>query len=268
MTRLEIVSVCPTPLEVIPFLTTASNETEPREHQLPIYMGTMRGLPETVSAVVVASDLQGVVPTTTGDTLLGEIVVEYLELLYAVHFPELQREHTLALLCGDLYANKFRRGESGSPISVWNKFNAAFGRTVGVAGNHDDFGPALKQVQTLDKASFLTQGIVQQYGLGVAGISGIIGRPDKNFRLSEAAYLRGVAALLQRQPDILLTHLSPAIADKGLPGEAQLTTVLAKGSPTLVFCGHSHWAGTQPEVLANGTQVLNVDSKVFLFCRA
>ncbi|UOQ53966.1 metallophosphoesterase family protein [Hymenobacter cellulosivorans] len=268
MTRLQIASVCPTPLEAISYWTTAPNETEPSEQQLPIYTGTIRGLPETVSALVVASDLQGVVPAEDEDVLLGEVVVDYLELLYALYFPGLAKERTLALLCGDLYTNKARRGASGNPISVWNKFNAAFGRTIGIAGNHDDFGPAIHQVQALNKASFLTQGMVHQHGLAVAGISGIIGRPDKNFRLPEAAYLRAVAALLQGQPDILLTHLSPAIAEKGLQGEEQLTAVLTKGDPTLVFCGHSHWPGTQPEILANGTQVLNVDSKVFLFSQA
>ncbi|UOQ73179.1 metallophosphoesterase family protein [Hymenobacter cellulosilyticus] len=268
MMRLEIVSVCPIPLETISYWTTAPNETEPREYELPIYTGTMRGLPETVSALIVASDLQGVVPTGNEDVLLGEVVADYLELLYALYFPELDKENTLALLCGDLYANKSKRGASGNPSSVWNKFNATFGRTVGIAGNHDDFGPALSQVQALDKARFLTQGITHEHGLTVAGISGIIGRPDKNFRLPETAYLRAVTTLLQHQPDILLTHLSPAIADKGFQGEEQLTAVLTKGNPTLVFCGHSHWPSTEPAVLANGTQVLNVDSKVFLFGRA
>ncbi|MBO2009602.1 hypothetical protein [Hymenobacter negativus] len=143
-----------------------------------------------------------------------------------------------------------------------------FGCTIGIVGNHDDFGPDLSRVQSLDRAHFLTQGTATTHGLRVAGQSGIIGRTDKNFRLTEDAYLKGVASLLRQAPHVLLTHLSPRINAEGLQGEAQLTAVLAKGPRTLVLCGHSHWPTVEPQVLANGTQVLNADGKVFILTRA
>lgn len=266
MLPLELVDVNATPLELLPYWTTGTGQATPSEHQLPVYTGTVRGLPPAITSVVVASDLQGVVPG--GEVLLGEALVDYLELLYALHFPGLTRDRALALLCGDLYANPAKRGESGNPYRVWEAFSTAFGCTVGIAGNHDDFGPDLARVLALPKAHFLTQGTANAHGLRVAGLSGIIGRPDKNFRLAEDTYVRGVAALLRQAPHVFLTHLSPRLDALGLQGDACLTAALVKGPPTLVLCGHSHWPTVEPQVLANGTQVLNADSKVFILTSA
>jgi Icc protein len=268
MSPLEIVTVDATPLELLPYFTTAAANTEPSEHQLPIYSGTVRGLPPAISSLVIASDLQGVVLMEGGAVLLGEAVVEYLDLVYSIHFPGFPKEQALALLCGDLYANPAKRGESGNPFRVWEAFSTAFACTIGIAGNHDDFGSDLGQVQSLDRAHFLTQGTALAHGLCVAGLSGIIGRPDKNFRLAEDTYFKGVTTLLRQAPHVLLTHLSPRIDTAGLQGEAQLTAVLTKGLRTLVLCGHSHWPTVEPQILANGTQVLNADSKVFILTRA
>jgi Icc protein len=269
MPPLEIVTIDATPLELIPYFTTAAANTEPSEHQLPIYSGTVRGLPPAISSLVITSDLQGVVSVGSGAAvLLGEAVVEYLDLVYSIHFPSFPKGEALVLLCGDLYANPAKRGESGNPFRVWEAFSAAFACTIGIAGNHDDFGSDLGRVQSLDRTHFLTQGTALAQGLSVAGLSGIIGRRDKNFRLAEDAYLKGVTALLRQAPHVLLTHLSPRIDAKGLPGEAQLTALLTKGPRTLVLCGHSHWPTVEPQVLANGTQVLNADSKVFILTRA
>jgi hypothetical protein len=192
----------------------------------------------------------------------------YLDLIYAIHFPSYSKEQALALLCGDLYANPAKRGASGNPFRVWQAFSEAFGCTIGIAGNHDDFGPDLDRVKSLHRAHFLLQGTAVAQGLHVAGLSGIIGRPDKNFRLAEAVYFNRVATLLRQAPQLLLTHLSPGINAKGLPGEAQLTAVLTQGPRTLVLCGHSHWPSVEPQLLANGTQVLNADGKVFILTRA
>ena len=46
-------------------------------------------------------------------------------------------------------------------------------------------------------------------------LGGIIGRPDKNFRLAEAAYLQGVAGLLRQDPHVLLMHLFRAWSSPG-----------------------------------------------------
>ena len=172
------------------------------------------------------------------------------------------------MLCGDLYADKGKRGASGTPLRVWQRFSAYFGSTVGIAGNHDDFGLDLRVVQALANTHLLVQGTVHAQGLRVSGQSGIIGRPDKNFRFPEATYLQGVTKLLRELPDLLLTHLSPHLAEQGLLGEPKLTALLTQAAPTLVLCGHSHWPTPYPQVLANGTQVLNADTKVFILTRA
>lgn len=268
MCPLEIVTIDAAPLELISYFTTGTAETEPSEHQLPVYAGTVRGLPPAISSLVIASDLQGVVWVQGRAVLLGEAVAEYLSLIYELYFPAFTKEQALALLCGDLYANPAKRGESGNPFRVWEAFSTTLACTIGIAGNHDDFGSDLGRVQSLNRAHFLTQGTATAHGLCVAGLSGIIGRADRNFRLPEDAYLKAVAALLQQAPHVLLTHLSPRIEAEGLPGEAQLATVLTKGPRTLVLCGHSHWSTVEPQVLANGTQVLNADSKVFILTRA
>ena len=267
MPPLEIIGIDPIPLEVITYFTTAASQSAPSAHELPVYTGTVCGLPPAFTSLVVTSDLQGMAAAPGGPVLLGEAVAECLELVYAVHFPTLASEQALALLCGDLYANPARRGESGNPFRVWKAFSQAVGATVGIAGNHDAFGADLARVQVLDRVHFLSQGLATVEGLRVAGLSGIIGRPDKLFRLPEPTYLKAVDSLLRQGPQVLLTHLSPRIEARGLQGEAQLTAVLSTGPRTLVFCGHSHWPTVEPQVLANGTQVLNADSKVFILTR-
>ena len=83
--------------------------------QLPIYHGTLDGLPEGIDALIVASDLQGIVPvmekesdaasdTGATDKLLGEMLPAYIRLLMEVEWPELDPQKTGVLLCGDMYA--------------------------------------------------------------------------------------------------------------------------------------------------------------------
>jgi len=180
-----------------------------------------------ITSLVVASDLQGVARMPGGKVLSGETVVEYLELLYALHFPALASGQALALRCGDLYPNPAKRGESGNPFRVWEAFSRAFGCTIGIAGNHDDFGADLARVQALPRAHFLARGTAQAHGLRLAGLSGIIGRPDKNFRLAEGPYVQAVAALLRQAPHVLRTHLSPGLNAQGLQGDVHLAAALA-----------------------------------------
>lgn len=143
------------------------------EAQLPMYHGTVSGLPDGVDALIVTSDLQGVVPaterskdanfggatasneetynsvktnaevdsnpmqSTSEDQLLGEVLPAYVRLLLEVEWPELDPERIGVLMCGDLYALRGKRGASGNPVPVWLAFRAAFGWVAGVHGNHD-----------------------------------------------------------------------------------------------------------------------------------
>ena len=265
---LYVANILPEPLETIPFLTVPPQGVEPVEYNLPIYHGTIEGLPATTDALVVASDLQGIVRKAGAELLLGEVVPDTLKLIFDVYFPALNCTNSTALLCGDLYTNLLKRGQSGNPIDVWRAFSRVFGATVGIAGNHDDFAPDdLPALRQLPGTQLMLNDISETSDLRIGGLSGIIGRADKPFRRPEAAYLQALEKLLARQPDIMLTHLSPAVAAAGLQGDERVTAAVRRGPPTVLCCGHSHWPGHQPVPLGHGTQVLNADAKVFLLTR-
>ena len=261
---LRITHVAPEPLETLPFLTIPPGGDEPQEYALPFYAGSISGLPTELDAVVVASDLQGVVRRGGQERLLGQAAADTLAVLLELYFPHLRPARTLALLSGDLYADLTRRGQSGNPLPAWQSFAAVCGQVVGIAGNHDDFGGVPPELPA--NAQFLDNGHVSVHGLLIAGLSGIIGRSDKPFRRSEADYLKALANLLRPQPALLLTHPSPAWA--GYQGEAQLTALLAKTPAPLLCCGHSHWPTQEPLTLPGGTQVLNADTKVYILLNA
>jgi hypothetical protein len=80
--------------------------------------------------------------------------------------------------------------------------------------------------------------------------------------MPESDYLKALSGLMNKDPDILLTHLSPEA--KGFQGEPKMTSLLERLSPTTLFCGHSHWETNQPVFLKNGTGIINADAKVFI----
>ncbi|MFS0871924.1 metallophosphoesterase family protein [Paenibacillus xylanilyticus] len=269
------------------------------EAQLPIYHGTVSGLPEGVDALIVASDLQGIIPVprenghqkttdmTTGtepgmDRLLGEMLPAHVRLLLEVEWPEIDPGRVGVLLCGDLYARRGKRGASGNPVPVWLAFREAFGWVAGIDGNHDltDVAGAHRLqsgegIHYMDVPAVIgagppggpvPRGAVQSQLLRIAGLGGIIGRPDKPNRLPEKHYLQSVNKLLKQQPDCLLLHQSPGIPEHGLMGEPLIRQALEAGPETVVFCGHTHW-DTPLVQLKNGTQIVNADSKLFILTR-
>ena len=227
------------PIESIPFLTIPQNSIEPFEFNLPIYKGKINGLPKNIDAIIVTSDLQGVVNLKEEHTLLGEVLAEHLKLIFDIYFPTIDKEKTIVFLCGDLYADLIKRGQSGNPINVWKKFASIFGWTIGIAGNHDKFDN-IDDLMIIKNIKFLKNEIFEIDGLKIGGLSGIIGRSDKNFRMQETDYLKALTNLLNKKPNILLTHLSPQILEKDLQGEEKVTTILENGNRTTLFCGHSH----------------------------
>jgi len=68
---------------------------------------------------------------------------------------------------------------------------------IGIAGNHDDFGSDLNQLKLIENVHFLENHLLEFDGLKIAGLSGIIGRTDKNFRLEEHFYLNSFEKLLK-----------------------------------------------------------------------
>lgn len=254
--------------------------------------GTMGGGKERVSASDSgAADLCASVPyggedgarDQTVDRLLGELLPEHAKLLLEVYWPQLDPRRTGVLLCGDLYARRGKRGASGNPLPVWLAFREAFGWVAGVDGNHDLTDEAsahrlhrAEGIHYLDAPGMVSAGPVpdgpapraagQQRPLRIAGLGGIIGRPDKPNRLPEKQYLQSLAKLLKQQPDCLLLHQSPGIPELGCMGEPLIRQALEAGPETVAFCGHTHWE--QPLVqLDNGTQILNADGRLFILTR-
>ncbi|TCM59885.1 calcineurin-like phosphoesterase family protein [Acinetobacter calcoaceticus] len=265
MSALRIIKTDPNPIEYIEYLTIPHGGVTAQKFQLPIYKGEIAGLPASVDSIVVSSDLQGICTFANDQTLLlGEVVAESLPLIYQLYFPQRKIEKSWAFLCGDLYANLVKRGSSGNPIKVWQAFASVFQQVIGIAGNHDDFGDELNQLREIENIHFLENDLLCIDHLKIAGLSGIIGRADKNFRLSESKYLNAFEQLLKQQAAIVLTHLSPHIAEQHFLGEPKLIDILEKYSESLLFCGHSHWDTSQVVDLKNNIQVLNADSKVFI----
>lgn len=266
MKTLYIKDIEKEPIERISFLTIPPNRVEPSEYNLPIYKGKIEGLPENVDALVVTSDLQGVVVQNGKDLLLGEILAENLKLIFDVYFPTINREKTIAFLCGDFYTDLIKRGQSGNPTKVWRKFASVFGQTVGIAGNHDKFNSE-ENINSIKNAKLLINEIFEIEGLRIGGLSGIIGRADKNFRLEETDYLKALSNLLSKKPNLLLTHLSPQISSEYLQGDERLTEMLVKVNKMILFCGHSHWEYNKAFDMGNETQILNADTKVYILTK-
>jgi Icc-related predicted phosphoesterase len=137
-----------------------------------------------------------------------------------------------------------------------------------VAGNHDLFGkspsvPDFREFLRTPGVCFLDTTVSECEGLRIGGVSGIIGNPRRPFRKREHAYLESVEMVLERSPDLLILHDGPDYRSFDLEGIHSLRTLLEARSPILVVRGHKRWSVPLVE-LDNGTQVLNVDSRVVI----
>jgi len=226
---------------------------------LPIARGALAApLADELDALVVCSDLQGIVPGPGGRSeLLGVQVAAVLEEL-ALDGALPPTARTGAVLAGDLYsvpaANK--RGGYGDVAEVWSAFAERYAWVVGVAGNHDDvsavagLGP---RVHLLDGELAIVD------GLRIGGVGGIIGNPRKPGRRSEADQLRALALAIDLGLDILVLHEGPR-GDAGQPGNDAIRAELELGEVGLTICGHDHW---RVPLAAHATgQILNVDTRV------
>lgn len=259
---LQIEKIDALPFESIQYFTIPSGGTEAEIFSLPIYSGIIRNLPAAIDAIIVTSDLQGVVKLKDEYLLLGEYLAGNLKTILDLYYSKIDKGKVLVLLCGDLYTSLVKRGDSGDPSEVWKRFSSVFGNVIGIAGNHDCFEHGSDSLNENNNICFLENGIVKFQGLTIAGLSGIIGRQDKNYRMPESDYLKALSELMKKDPDILLTHLSPEA--EGFQGEPQMTSLLERSSSTTLFCGNSHWETNQPVYLKNRTGIINADSKVFI----
>lgn len=232
--------------------------------ELPIILGEITGLPSNIHAIVVTSDLQGIVIKDNKEILLGEEVAEILPLFFEIELG-IDPQNTIVALCGDLYASLERRGGIGDVRNIWNRFNTNFKWVTGIAGNHDCFGDtsAFEEFIKTDGIIFLEKEFKQIENMKIAGLSGIIGKPNRINRLDNDNYLCILKKLLLKNPDILVLHQAPYDPINNFGGDVNITKIIETSNPSIIFCGHYHWAKPLVE-FKNTTQILNVDSRIVI----
>jgi Icc-related predicted phosphoesterase len=227
--------------------------------RLPIARGTLSGpLADSLDALIVCSDLQGIVPGPQGRSDLLGMQVAYVldELASEQAIPAAAR--TGVILAGDLYsmpaANK--RGGYGSVADVWLAFAERFAWVAGVAGNHDD----VSGVAALGaRIHLLDGGFAEPDGLRIGGVGGIIGNPRKPGRRSEVDQLRAIGRAIDHDLDILVLHEGPHGGDNQR-GNAAIRAAIETRAVGLTICGHDHWQ--VPLAHHAHGQILNVDARV------
>lgn len=231
---------------------------------LPVHLAQVDALPEGLDAIVVTSDLQGVIPSHAGgeSLLLGEgLAIELLAL------PALAQPRRVGvILAGDLYSAPGGdvRGASGDVTGVWEAFAELYAWVAGVAGNHDRFGSEKdeRRLRAVAGVHRLDDRVDVLDGLRLGGVDLIIGDPAKPGRREAWEFLESVQLLLAEDLDVLVLHEGPeGGAGERQRGNPEIRALLERAtSPPLTICGHAHWDAPLA-TLSNGAQVLNVDAR-------
>lgn len=265
---MKILNLKPEPIEVFDFLNAGRRPNQFYVDQLPVYLAEVDRLPDVLDAIVVTADLQGreeFPDRQQSDQLrlLGEVLPEMLRpTLAGLGFSP--GANVSAILAGDFYTYPDLRGRGGNGdvTEVWHAFADEYVWVTGVAGNHDTFGESKRMSGARSHVKFLDEDRVELSGLKIAGLSGVIGNPKKNFRRTQDEFLAAVEKLLSSETDILVMHDGPN-APGGCKGIQEVREIVEFTRPRLVVRGHSHWPTPFVE-LANGVQVLNVDATVVI----
>jgi Icc-related predicted phosphoesterase len=232
-----------------------------RKLLLPFYRARVDALPPGITTFVATSDLQGRETNKRTNRLLGEAVVEELGLLQELgEVPKID----FALLAGDLYdyPDCHKLGGTGDITSVWNSFAQGFGSVIGVHGNHD-----WVLAEHLAPGVTILDGHCQHlHGFRIGGVSGIVGRPNRNQRKTELEFQAALQKAMQTKTDILVLHQGPDDPDHGQRGEPLIREYLLNHGSSLVLFGHCHWS--QPWIEIGQHQVLNVDGRLYLFAES
>ncbi len=228
--------------------------------RLPITVAHTERLGEELDAIVVCSDLQGIVRgRDDAALLLGVHVVDVLEeLAFDGKLPPIAR--TGAIIAGDMYsvpeANK--RGGYGDVTDVWAAFASRFAWVAGVAGNHDD----VSSVPEIGDNVFLLDGDVATVdGIRIGGVAGIIGTKQKPGRRPEDVQLGHLQRVIASEPNIVVLHEGPR-GDESQLGNDAIRTMIEDNEVALTVCGHCHWP--QPLCEHENGQILNVDARVIV----
>jgi Icc-related predicted phosphoesterase len=256
---LRISSIDEAPLAELRYLNAARGGGTGVE-RLPISIARTAHLGDELDAIIVCSDLQGIV---RGDNdaadLLGVSVADALEALaFDGKLPPVAR--TGAILAGDLYsvpeANK--RGGYGDVADVWAAFADHFAWVAGVAGNHDD----VSSVPAIGDNVYLLDGDVKIVdGIRIGGVAGIIGNKQKPGRRPEDVQLAHLERVIASEPDIVVLHEGP-VGGEHQPGHAAIRALIEDNEVPFTICGHDHWR--QPLAEHARGQILNVDARVIV----
>lgn len=271
---MRITSIGEQPFVEFPYFNAGRRPNDFTRERLPVYKAIVDELPESIDAIVATADLQGLdidpCDGNTGLPLLGITMPAKLETV--LDNLNVSRSRTAALLAGDFYTypDLHGRGGTGDVTKVWDAFARSYKWVVGVAGNHDTFGdqPSHFPKMHSDHVHLLNANRIDMAGLSVAGISGVIGNPRKNFRRAHFDFIETLDSILAEPTDITVMHIGPDFpALKGCKGVLEIREVIEKRKPSLVVRGHCHWP--QPLVeLTTGTQILNVEATVVILVRS
>src|SRR6187401_2440232 len=119
--------------------TNAASGGGVESRALPVLAGTVDALPPGLSALLIASDLQGVAPSAEAGgalALLGEVLAQELRVMEDLGLIP-PREQIGVLLAGDLFSAPAgdKRGATGDVRPVWAAFAREARWAAGVAGN-------------------------------------------------------------------------------------------------------------------------------------
>lgn len=230
---------------------------EVRELVLPFYNAIVDELPKGVSSFVITSDLQGREQDKKTNRLVGEAVAEELSLLTELgEIPSID----FITLAGDLYDHPelHKLGGTGDVTTVWNAFAKEFPLVVGVHGNHD----IVQESELAPNTIVLDGNSTNCFGVRIGGVSGVVGRSDRNHRKSQQEFMRALTKVTHGKNDLILLHQGPEDSKNEQRGDPEITAhFLSKGDAIIAF-GHCHW--TIPFIELGKNQVLNVDNRLYL----
>lgn len=250
------------PVHYLPYQNVAKGNRGTERVLWPFYLGEAE-LPHGLDALVMVSDLQGVVD----GKLMGPAVFKECRKLLAGY--GCSPDKSGLILAGDLFSDITlkKRGGSGNVLPIWEAAAKGFRWVTGVAGNHDLFGTREEQDAFFreGRRSLLDGDLVNYNQLRIAGVGGVIGNPVKPQRKSAADQQALIQRMLEQSPDLLVLHEGPDHPSLGgRSGNPEVKAALESGPPTTVICGHCPWPGMEPLVLKNGTRVLNVEGKALI----
>jgi len=255
---LRITKIEPEPFHTLGY-RTAGPKGKPIHVQLPFHRAEAEGLPSSVQALVLTSDLQGR-ETGSQNRLLGCALADELVVL---HNKGIIPRPNLIALCGDLYEypDCHKRGGTGPVDEVFFALGGVCDQVVGVLGNHDEL--ARRDTVHAPNISILDGTRDSVLGLRIGGLSGIIGDPKRHLRRSEDDFLKRLESLTSKSPNLLLLHQGPDDPELSRRGDPSVRLSLETGYAGLTVFGHTRWHGYPLITLGSG-QVLNVDGRVII----